>query len=1051
MNDSNQSFITGVPGLIAYRPEKRPEDEKPLLTEAQQANIGGGFVPFAGISDILGLYPEFPAPDATVQEMLTGPRAPSLIENVKEGDLGIAGLQLLGGLGDLAQVVPGVGTAISGVLSAPLLAARANRIKFNRGSVPKDAKGHAMPNELLVKGKGQKPEIPVVQSFTPQNKQQILQNIDQVKAQNPQSMDSPRKWLNMEEKAFGGNYLPSPPLEAINYKQRPELLAEKLDKLTPELKAGVDEGFGYVKDIKNLYSSGMSDPSLTGRLMLWGILSRGAGPVQQESAFLDILDNAKPLIAKATRGDLTDDDLVSWKKSVAKTIPEGSPGKQVTMNANEAGRLLKALNNNVEGETVLNRLHGLMADPNISGRQFRREFFNLTDSPGIDNKVVSFIGLVGGKDDMLVMDRIQSRHLWNDGRFGDKNIYDGLQLGAGKGGLNAILKGPRGLLLTEALEDGLNDTVKQAYTMVGRPEDASIGRMHWETWVVEGNQAVSHSTLQSVKRGSTIGGAVTEGKPGTFSSGSTYRMTVNGPVVEYPLSDGSVSRMTPEVMKDFLTEVKKPKSGILPKGFKVTDAKDKPWYQMPGIQREKLDELARQFENAKPDGSLRSGATRTQQSRDAISERRGDFLRAIRSERAAGRVSGRADDGDLRGSTEPYLRGTRSTDEGVRLLDLEPNPKVVEEYKYAGLNSPRISQVESSANAENYNQAMRRSLANEPTAPQVEIKSPQELANMRLFQTESGSGFAIKNDGDVVAVYASPNEPPRGSYSMLEAAVEAGGRKLDAFDTYLPKIYETVGFRPVSKLPWNNEFSPPGWDKKVFAGHNNGEPDVVFFVYDPDYVGKNGAAKLKYSDSYDEAVAVQDKEMARIKPRIDEVTEGIKPEGMAAGGRADSDLDKGIMAIQNKANGGEVEDMDSGIMSLTREDFKQGGQKVMSKILGISDSELEWAQSQRDRYPEKEALHGEGDAAAHLALGYITQDSPLQQLGISIREFGQDRRESRMDRFNNRLGSEIEADNFADAEKEIDRLIESGKAKFLDVDRFQTMPDPETMGIMSIK
>ena len=78
-----------------------------------------------------------------------------------------------------------------------------------------------------------------------------------------------------------------------------------------------------------------------------------------EGLILDILDNAKPLIAKATRGDLTDDDLVSWKKSVAKTIPEGSPGKQVTMNANEAGRLLKALNNNVEGETVLNRLEDL--------------------------------------------------------------------------------------------------------------------------------------------------------------------------------------------------------------------------------------------------------------------------------------------------------------------------------------------------------------------------------------------------------------------------------------------------------------------------------------------------------------------------------------------------------------------------------------------------------------------------------------------------------------------------------------------------------------------
>ena len=368
MNEQNPTFPTGVPGLFASRPIQRPEEEDPLLTAAQQANIGGGFVQGTGIADILGLYPEFPPPDATVQEMLTGPRAPSLVENIKQGDLGIAGLQVLGGLGDL---IPFIGPA----LSAPLLAAKANRIKFSRGRVPKDAKGHAVPNELLVKGKGEKPTIPVVQKFTPQNKQQVLQNIDEVKAKNSQALDSPRRWVTMEDKAFGGDFVPSPPLEAINYRQRPELLAEKLDKLTPELKAGVDEGFGYVKDIKNIYNSGLSDPSLTGRLMLWGILSRGAGPVQQESAFLDILDNAKPLIEKASRGDLTDDDLVAWKKSVGQTIPEGSPGKQVTMNANEAGRLLKALNNSVGDETVLNRLHGLMADPNVSGRQFRREFF----------------------------------------------------------------------------------------------------------------------------------------------------------------------------------------------------------------------------------------------------------------------------------------------------------------------------------------------------------------------------------------------------------------------------------------------------------------------------------------------------------------------------------------------------------------------------------------------------------------------------------------------------------------------------------------------------
>jgi len=362
------------------------------------------------------------------------------------------------------------------------------------------------------KGRTQRQTTPVVQSFTPANTEKVLGQIETVKANNPDALASPDNWLRMEDEAMGGEYVPTPPMQAINYNQAPEQLADKLQQLTPELKAGVDEGFGYVQQIRDVYRSPDADPSLTGRLFLWGILSRGVGPSPQEGAFLDILDNAQPYIDKAVRGNFTESDLKSWEKMVSQSLPEGSPGKSATMNANAAGRLLFELGKVPQGssETVLQRLHGILANPNASGREFRKEFFRLTDKPGIDNKVVSFIGLVGGKDDMLVMDRIQSRHLWDDGRFEGANVYDGIKDGNVKGGLSGIMAGPRGLLITEALEDGLQDSVQQAYAMIGRPEDASIGRMHWETWVIEGNQAVSHSTLQGVRSGTPIGAAVTE-------------------------------------------------------------------------------------------------------------------------------------------------------------------------------------------------------------------------------------------------------------------------------------------------------------------------------------------------------------------------------------------------------------------------------------------------------------------------------------------------------------------------------------------------------------
>ncbi len=286
-----------------------------------------------------------------------------------------------------------------------------------------EAKGHALPSILLTTGTGEKATIPVVQTFTPKNKQKVLSDIETVITNNPEALTSPESWLNAEAQAFGGDYLPSPPSQAISYNQTPAALAKKLDRLTPQLKATVDEGFGYVNEIKNLYNSKIATPDLTGRMFLWGILSRGAGPVQQEAAFLDLVSKAEPYITKSVNGEFTDADLVSWKKMVSESLPEGSPAKQVTMNANAAGTLLKALSEkSPSGQSALQTLHNDLADPNTSGPQFRRRFFELTNKPGIDNKVVSFIGLVSGKDDLLVMDRIQSRHLWDDGRYEGK-IY----------------------------------------------------------------------------------------------------------------------------------------------------------------------------------------------------------------------------------------------------------------------------------------------------------------------------------------------------------------------------------------------------------------------------------------------------------------------------------------------------------------------------------------------------------------------------------------------------------------------------------------------------
>ena len=314
------------------------------------------------------------------------------------------------------------------------------------------------------------------------------------------------------------------------------------------------------------------------------------------------------MMQKVVDGTFTQADAEDWTANMAKVIPEGSPGKQVTMNVNAAGKLLFELAKVPEGsnQTVLETLHGMIADETASAKMIRRKFMELTDKAGIDNKVVSFTLLVSGRDDVLVMDRIQGRHLWDDGRFEGANIYDGFYKEGTtvQEGLLGIFKGPRGVLVTEMLEDGMRPNVEEAYRLIGRPEDASLGRFHWETWVIEGEQVVSHSTLDSIAKNNPVGGSVTEGKTDEFASGFRYIIGADGPVQEYPLSDGSKAYMTPTRAKEFLAFIKKPKSGIVPTGFKVTERADIPWYERREVNREALDKAARNYANTTADGAV---------------------------------------------------------------------------------------------------------------------------------------------------------------------------------------------------------------------------------------------------------------------------------------------------------------------------------------------------------------------------------------------------------------------------------------------------------------
>lgn len=107
---------------------------------------------------------------------------------------------------------------------------------------------------------------------------------------------------------------------------------------------------------------------------------------------------------------------------------------------------------------------------------------------------------------------------------------------------------------------------------------------------------------------------------------------------------------------------------------------------------------------------------------------------------------------------------------------------------------------------------------------------PEELEDHRLLQTSDGTaGVAISPDGDIQNLHKTPDAPDGAGEAMLREAIEAGGRTLDNYDTFLTQLYGRNGFREAARMKFNPEYAPEEWDYDSYA-----QPDVVFMYYDPE-------------------------------------------------------------------------------------------------------------------------------------------------------------------------------------------------------------------------
>jgi len=123
---------------------------------------------------------------------------------------------------------------------------------------------------------------------------------------------------------------------------------------------------------------------------------------------------------------------------------------------------------------------------------------------------------------------------------------------------------------------------------------------------------------------------------------------------------------------------------------------------------------------------------------------------------------------------------------------------------------------------------------------------------------------------------------------------------------------------------------------------------------------------------------------------------------------------------------------------------RPGIEAFVSRLVGMKAEDLDWASSLGKKYGEKEELDGRGDAARHLALGWLAAnaESPATaKKAIQAREYldtdyireilGGKFAGKEMDLRNNELGMQIPAKTREEAERIIERMIESKEATYM--------------------
>ena len=468
-------------------------------------------------------------------------------------------------------------------------------------------------------------------------------NANQIYSMFPNPLQDENTWNDFSKHIFmynqkGVNYLPLPPSRLIKYSTDLKFMVNELKNITPDQRDKAEQGLRNAENIKKLYNKGRVSPEETALLFMWSKLSAGTSPYVQESAFLASLYNgADRFLRMARNGKFTQDVFENEYKVWISEILANTPGNGTKHNANAFGKTFLLNGSKIfqegefEGLTKIEALHQLMSDYSISHQELRRKFFMHFSDMGFDVKLFDFISLVSGRTDLMVTDRVRVADFWdskllnNKYNLGTINIYDSNKLISGEKSKGAgyvnMLSSMQGIVFNEVAANSIRKNVIDAYKELGITDYADIGRFHWETWVSNSSQEVSHGSLDAIvskiKKDDLPVVGVSQGKYGAWDFGFTYAkveglsqefVDKNGFSYLWETNDGETVAINFETYRNVYDLILEHNNNKNPKnlinGERIVKYKSRktgqrgqdlkrPWFEHRGANKTALDEYIR--------------------------------------------------------------------------------------------------------------------------------------------------------------------------------------------------------------------------------------------------------------------------------------------------------------------------------------------------------------------------------------------------------------------------------------------------------------------------